>query len=96
MKMYPLGNKKKKLPGTLRETFPETPMATTPVTPRSTISVNKKSTGTPRSTTPIEIILLPPGIDDSSSLLSSTKNVTPESITKRNIVTDIRKVPQKG
>ena len=66
------------------------------VTPRAKTPRNTKTLGTPRSTTPIEIILLPPGIDDSSYLLSSTKNVTPESITKRNIVTDIIKVPQKG
>ena len=50
------------------------------ITPKATTPVTTKTLVTPRYTTTIEIELLSPGIDSSSSMSRPSKSVTPERI----------------
>ena len=80
--MDPMGNPRETTPGSPRETTPETK--------------GSETTGTPRSTTPIDIILLSPGINDNSYLSRLTEIMTTErtNLNKKS-VTKIRKLPKK-
>ena len=55
----------------------------------------KKINIDPSATKPYQITLLSPGIDDNSTLLSTTASVTPDKNTlKKKIVPETRKVPK--